>query len=294
MENNVIQQVFDLSKKALAIKPQSVKINDEKINQLIEQMKADGKGSFYDSEPNQGYKTGIYIDILKELVASSINYCYWYGSHDIRPNGVSSTSMYDDVNTVFGDCGDRALNFDKRIQHLITLLSVHRYPLLESRKMHLLELCEGRKAEKFASMVGSKEYSGERLFYEMVETFQGFASDIFLKRASLFFIQLYRKFGWWENDLMLTLHVPADYQVPKILRHFGCIEYSEELAMKISENKLIENSSLEELQIRSATVRACTMLQYGTGWTIADVDTYLWTKRKLTNDPFHLTITSDY
>ncbi len=294
MGNDIIQQVFDLSEKALAIEPQSVKINEAKIQDLIAQMLLDGKENFYDSEPNQGYKTGIFIDILKELVASSINYCYWYGSHDIRPNGVSSTSMYNDVNTVFEDFGNRALNFDKRIHSLIGLLSMHRYPLLEERKRHLLELCDGRKAEIFAGYVGKKTFSGEELFKLLVEMFQGFASDIFLKRASLFFIQLNRKFGWWKDDLMMILHVPSDYQVPKILRHFGCILYNEELAMKIKENKLIERNCLDEIQIRSATIRACTMLQYGTGWTIADVDTYLWAKRKLTNEPFHLTITTDY
>jgi hypothetical protein len=36
------------------------------------------------------------------------------------------------------------------------------------------------------------------------------------------------------------------------------------------------------------------MLQYATGFNIADVDTYLWTKRKLVDKPFHLTYTTDY
>ena len=83
----------------------------------------------------------------KELVASSINYCYWYGSPTIRPNGVSSTSMYDDVEEAFKDADNHALNFSSRIGFLIKILSEHRYPLLEERKRHLLELCEGRKAE---------------------------------------------------------------------------------------------------------------------------------------------------
>ena len=60
----------------------------------------------------------------------------------------------------------------------------------------------------------------------MIKLFQGFSSDVFLKRTSLFFMQLYRKFGWYKDDLMQTLFVPADYQIPKILRHFECIEYA--------------------------------------------------------------------
>lgn len=288
------KQILDLSWEIFTTDPTNVFINDEKIGELAEQMKSDGKVNFYDTEPNQGYRTGVFIDILKELVANSINYCYWYGSHDIRPNGVSSTSMYDDVNTVFEDSRNHALNFEKRINTLIRILSDHRYPLLEERKRHLLELCEGRKAETFAKMVEKKELSGEALLHEMIYIFQGYASDIFLKRASLFFIQLNRKFGWWENDFMLNLHVPADYQVPKILRYFKCIEYTKPLSDAIKKNELIPKHSLNELQIRASTVLVCNMLQNKTGWTIADIDTYLWTKRKLTYEPFHLTITTDY
>jgi hypothetical protein len=288
------KQILDLSWEIFVTDPTNVFINDKKIGELAEQMKSDGKVNFYDTEPNQGYRTGVFIDILKELVANSINYCYWYGSHDIRPNGVSSTSMYDDVNKVFEDCKNHALNFSTRINNLIRILSEHRYPLLEERKRHLLELCEERKAETFAKMVEKKELSGEALLHDMIYKFQGFASDLFLKRASLFFIQLNRKFGWWENDFMLNLHVPADYQVPKILRHFKCIEYTNELSDIIKRNELIPKHSLIELQIRAATVLACNMLQDKTGWTIADIDTYLWTKRKLTTEPFHLTITTDY
>ena len=283
---DIIQQVFDMSEVILASEPKSVRINRTYINELAEQMKKDGKYVF---EP-QSYKTGIHNDVLKELVACSINYCYWYGAHDIRPNGVSSTSLYNDVNKAFTISQD----FNEKIYHLIMLLSTHRYPLLEERKRHLLELCENRKAEIFVDMVCNKSYTGERLFHEMIEMFQGFASDNFLKRASLFFIQLNRKFGWWEDDLMTILHVPADYQVPKVLRHFGCINYSPDLSFEITKSRLIPKHSLDELQIRAATVKVCTMLQYAIGWTIADVDTYLWGRRKLTDMPFHLTITTDY
>jgi hypothetical protein len=291
---DIIQNVFDMSEVILASEPFHVVINNMKAEELMKQMIEDGAPNFYDSEPTQEYKTGIHLDVLKELVASSINYNYWYGASDIRPLGCSSTTMYNDLAECFDSAKDHALNFEDRIESLVRLLSVHRYPLLEERKRHLYELCENRKGERFVGDVISKNYSPERLFLELVESFQGFATDQFLKRASLFFIQLHRKFGWYKDDLMATLFVPADYQVPKILRHFGVIEYSPELEYLIDKGMLIEKHSLMEIQIRAATVKACTQLQYGTGWTIADVDTYLWTKRKLTDKPFHLTYTTDY
>ena len=35
-------------------------------------------------------------------------------------------------------------------------------------------------------------------------------------------------------------------------------------------------------------------IQHITGWNAADIDTAIWCNRKLTNKPFHLTITTDY
>jgi len=289
---DIIQSVFGVANNALNRKSNFVYINEDNVNALADKMKADGKVDFFGGDQEEDMNT--YIEILKELIASSINYCYWYGAHDIRPNGVSSTSMYDNVNEVFEGVDHQALNLEKRIEGLIEILSENRYPLLEERKRHLRELCEDRKAEVFANMVNDQALPPVELFNEMVIRFQGFASDIFLKRASLFFIQLYRKFGWYEDNLMNILHVPADYQVPKILRYFNCINYSDKLSKKIDNSQLIEKHSLEEIQIRAATIIACTKLQMKLGWTIADIDTYLWTKRKESDKPFHLTITSDY
>jgi hypothetical protein len=295
MTYDIIQGVFDLAEVALSSKPSYLMIDYEKVNTLAEKMKKDGVVSFYEEEKQKKYTTGVFIEILKEVVACSINYCYWYGMHDIRPFGVSSTSMYEDLNDCFDDAkGLSALNFERRISDLIERLSSHRYPLIEERKRHLYELCEDRRAEEFAEMVNCKTYSGERLFNEMIGMFTGFASDMFLKRVSLFFIQLYRKYGWYGDDLMKKIFVPSDYQVPKILRHFECIRYSTELAQKIDNSVLIPKHSLEEIQIRAATIKVCQKLQELTGWLVPDIDTYLWTKRKLTDDPFHCTITTDY
>jgi hypothetical protein len=294
MMEDILQSVFDISQKILKAEPKHVTLNHEGIELLVNDMKLTGKESFYDSEPEQK-EVGeqIFIEILKELVASSINYCYWYGAHNIRPNEVSSSSMYNHVNECFDSANHQSLRFENRIDKLIVLLSANRYPLLEERKRHLLELCEGRFAEFFAGSIRNSRDDEIKLFNLLVKRLSGFGSDMFLKRASLFFMQLNRKFGWFK-DLMNIIHVPADYQVPKILRHFDCIRYSDDLSKKIFDGKLIEKHSLEELQIRAATVEACNRIQLQTGWSTADIDTYLWTKRKMTDSPFHLTITTDY
>lgn len=281
----IIENVFQVVDQALTKKPEHVKIKWDMVDKVIDQMKKDGVPKFF--EDTEQYQMGIYTEVLKELVASSINYCYWYGVSDIRPNNVSSTAMYECLEYAFSQSKSFDIRFDRIINTMIELLSVNRFPMLEERKRHLLELLDDRKGENFAKAVSEKQADIDM----MCRYFQGFASDILLKRASLFFIQIYRKFGWYKD---IVLPVPADYQVPKILRYFGCIEYAPILEEDIYEGKLIPKNSLEEIQIRAATIKVCEKMRQGLGWHIGDVDTYLWTKRKLTDMPFHLTISTDY
>lgn len=273
---------------------QNVELDNSEIELLSKQMMEEGKVNFYDKEPQEASEKNELVIILRELVASSINYCYWYGASTIRPMNSSSNSLYELVDIALENSVNRPMNssFAYSVKYLIELLSLYRYPLIEERKRHLLELIEDEKALTFARyvMIGRK---GSKIFEELVRNFQGFASDIFLKRASLFMIQVYRQLGWFD-DFMQELFVPADYQVPKMLNHFNAIRYSTNLEYKIQEGKLIEKGSLMECQLRAATIIACRKLCDLTGWNIADVDTWLWTKRKLPVGNFHLTITTDY
>jgi hypothetical protein len=226
--------------------------------------------------------------------------------------GANSGGMYDLVDTALGVAKRQLLRLDltklasldikseayyegifyTSIIFLIELLSLHRYPLLEERKRHLLEVAD--HGLRFANnIILNKNSNGVKLIEELVKTFTGFSSDTFLKRASLFFIQLHRQLGWFP-ELMQDIFVPADYQVPKMLHHFKCFEYSNDLSYKIQEGKLIEKGSLMECQIRATTIKVCRMIMDLTQWNISEVDTWLWTKRKLPKEKFHLTITSDY
>lgn len=281
----IIDNVFEVADQALEKKPEHVQIIWKAVDRQIETMKRDGVPKFF--EDIDGYKTGIYKEILKELVASSINYCYWYGVSDLRPNNVSSTAMYDCLEYAFRQSTGTDMRFKSVIDTMIEVLSVNRFPMLEERKRHLLELLEDGKGESFARAVANKQADIDI----MCRFFSGFAGDIFLKRASLFFIQIYRKFGWFKD---MILPVPADYQVPKILRHFGCLKYAPILEEDIYEGKLIPKNSLEEIQIRAATIKVCEAMRKELGWHIGDVDTYLWTRRKEVDMPFHCTYTTDY
>jgi hypothetical protein len=241
-------------------------------------------------------------DILKgailELVAASINYCYWYGVPHIRPGDASSTRMYELLEYSFSDFQAKS-QFDQCLDNFCMELTLNRFPLLSQRINHLNELrCKGdlysKGVDYCISVVDSHDCDDLNYFFvSLIEKFPGFASDMFLKRAFLFFIQLFRRYGWFKNELNL-IYTPADYQVPKILEQMGCIHYSSDLKNMIDSYQLIPKYSQIECEIRSANIIAVKTLCDLTGWNVADIDAYFFLRRHDSDRPFHLTITTDY
>jgi len=290
---NLVDSVYEVSESFMK-DPRYVFMNNTQIEYTAINMIEHGKLKFPLPDIENEYK-GVFL----ELIASSINYCYWYGKHDVRPNGSSSTMMYELLQNAFFDYEKRDFDlFRICINRFIRLLSIRRFPLIEERNRHLRELWT--RGEDFVELLieqyRDRDNGNNKIEYwlnELVETFPGFASDIFLKRASLFFIQLFRRFGWFEKDLH-KLHVPADYQIPKMLYHFKCLIYEPAVYKKITTNELIPKHSQMECEIRAATVLSIKRLCEITEWNVAEVDAYFFTKRHETDFPFHLCITTDY
>lgn len=242
----------------------------------------------------------IFQDVLIELVGSSINYCYWHGKSSIKPNNLGSTKMGELVNKAFKhyqnfDCN--VVNkkiFDFCIDKLINSLILNRFPLLEERIKHLKEL-KHEKVVKYVDYIIDKKdiVPINTLMIDLITSFPGFASDIFLKRAILFFTQLYRKFGWFKDQLDYFF-LPSDYQIPKMLYYNNCIVYENDLEIKIENNKLIPKGSLIEHEIRAASILAVKEISKTSGWNVCDIDTYLFLNRKDCSNKFHLAITTDY
>lgn len=285
---NYIENVFEIAKRFMASSI-DVEINWVGIETTVALMKEAGEREFIKSIKTNVEFWEIHNECFLQLVGGAINYCYWYGRHNIRPNDCSSSKMFkcvrasSSISTRHGDL----------IQELVKLLSYTRFPLLEEREKHLKELI--KDGERFINLVmENKGVSDLNYILEpMIGSFPGYASDIFLKRASLFFIMLYRQFGWFKEALN-TLHVPADYQIPKMLKYYRCLSYSKDLQNKINNGDLIPKHSRTECEIRAATILVCKELVEKTGWNIADVDGWFWLKRNKCDDPFHLTITTDY
>ena len=285
---NLVESVYDISESFMD-KAEIVYMNIDKIEETAVAMIDHGKPNFPMPDVKDNFQ-----GVLQELVAASINYCYWYGRHDVRPQGSSSTMMYELLQNAFFNYKYDLQKygwFEECINQFIELLSIRRFPLIEERGRHLRQLIEF--GEEFSFAINENHEHIEPHMNNLISTFPGFASDTFLKRASLFFIQLYRRFGWFESDLH-NLHVPADYQVPKMLNHFGCLIYEDGLEYAITTNELIPKHSQAECEIRAATVLTIKQLCGITGWNVAEVDGFFFTKRHDVTGPFHLCITTDY
>ncbi|MHA1872733.1 MAG: queuosine salvage family protein [Candidatus Heimdallarchaeaceae archaeon] len=287
---DLVNSVFETAEK-FTKNPRHVFINDKELELVANDMKLEKPKDF----PKQIDTSDQFKACLLELIGDSINYCYWYGSASIRPGGSSSGKMFDMVEMTFENYtkDGGVYSIDRCLDDLIKILSLERFPLLEKRIKHLNELrLNGQKYVE--TLIKHKDANDVDFFMNaMVQIFPGYASDIFLKRACLFFAQLNRKFGWFEED-MHKLPVPADYQVPKMLEQYRILIYEDELQAAIDDEVLIAKGSIAECEIRASTIIACKQLCEKTDWTMPQVDGYFWLRRKEATNPFHLTVTSDY
>ena len=308
--NELIQNVWDMSAKIME-EPYHVTVNEGQIKIVAKELKeaVENSKEFWLGYPKCIYSgMGSYITfdtVLYDLIASAVNYQYWFGKHDFRPNGACANVMYKLLSDAFVDCNDmykREQNPSGRGQCVIDILirkmTFARFPNLRSRIERLQEIRKDLDnsygfVKRLTDKIEIGEENLEDTMWDLVDTFPGFAEDLFLKRANIFFMMLYRRTQWFKEDIA-TLPVPADYQVPKMLAWKNCIIYSPELQDDIDRHILIPSGSLKEVEIRAATVEACRLLAEHSGCTVCDIDTYLWTNRKKCKDPFHLTITTDY
>ncbi len=311
--NKIVSNVLDI---ALAVScNEHVSIDHQKLHAVANQMLADPmpekqvdkhkiKAAIDPSSP-EGQEI-----ILKELVSDSINYCYWLGDAGTRPNGAGSTMMRELLEKSF----DARLAMRSRLDLVAQLrkfyraMMINRFPLMDKRREHLYALA--RPMTIYGATNNSPHQTTDTVAHILVQEIamgwpmdkaldflitevDGFGDDPFLKRAFLFFLQLNRILGMYEEDVK-ELPVPADYQVPKMLKYYGILDYDDELQMKVFNGIHLPENGPEEMAIRAATILACRLLGDATGWSAPDVDGWFFIRRKKSDSNFHLTITGNY
>jgi len=227
--------------------------------------------------------------LFYELFAGSVNFCYWYGAYDVRPTGGGASTMYKCLDDAFssvlrdGNGGSVAESFKDNLIRA-------RMPLLEERLRYVNEV--GNSESYLTPWLYLSESLQEFLDVLLIHC-PSFGKDMFLKRAFLLAHMMNRRIGLYSSFIE-QVPVPADYQIPKMLEHFGVLKYSDDLHDTIWEGRLIPPGSRQECEIRASTMMACKMLAEKIGCTQGDIDTVLWYNRKSCSNPFHLTITTDY
>lgn len=312
---NLIQDVWTLANQFMD-SPRYVTIHEKNIVIVAERIKK--HYGPLNSAPRWGYPycidpahpRALHDLFLYEIIGNSVNYCYWYGKYNIRPNGSDSTKLYKLLDDSFGVLNGLRDMSEYNPQHELEIvidqfvgnLTEERFPLLDQRILHLNELVTRRGlASHIDDCLQGGRFSVRSWLEYLVMAFPGYGKDLFLKRAFLFIIQMYRRIGLFADGIH-GIPVPADYQIPKMLRMLGCIEYirppslslHRNLGRVVDEGELIPEGSLMECEIRAATIVVCKKIADLAGCSCADVDTYLFAKRQECKEPFHLTITTNY
>ena len=155
--------------------------------------------------------------------------------------------------------------------------------------------------------------NGEGLIERLVSQFERFRDTSiylgekvhFLKLAQLAFWGIHRelgKYGDFYIEDMENMTAFADYIVPVALEKMKIITYSEKLKNKIEQGVLIESNSIEEIEIRAATLFVTAQLTEEINKLrlddekiiIPQLDFKLWTDFHANKSPHHLTKTIMY
>lgn len=189
-------------------------------------------------------------------------------------------------------------------------------PLIKERYQNLVNVAQVL-SEKYDSsvenLIKSGDSNAELILENIVKDFTSFSdsqnyknNDLnFLKRAQLQVKMIDDQLKYYKkNGLsnMKSLTAFADYKIPQLLRHIGVLEYSDNLAFKVDSQTLIAKDSVEEVEIRIATILAIDFIyqslkQESIDIVSSDIDTLLWLRTQNNSSdikPYHRTYTTAY
>lgn len=223
--------------------------------------------------------------------------CFWQAWHDAIP----ADCRHDGEKNIIKALGGTLGNLRKRIEDEGIESIFGDIPNPESRKGILLEvmtlipllLC----VDRIKTQIQALSVDGEFLASLLANYFPKSYNDVFLKKAQLTLMLCSSEYTYRHPDVKVDLSatIAADYQVPKVMRSMGILEYSDDLSAAIANNQLIASGSKEELAIRAATILAGEEISKKAKIAVPQIDWWIWSQRN--NDPsakFHLTRTTDY
>ena len=318
MENPVRKTTIFVVKNA-----RDVKINRKAIKELARDWAKNGieKSLWPEDFHLQTKNQRKLLDYL--IILDSINFCFWNKKQrwQIKYKGKKYNGYYAlslALKKFFED------NPEKADLYYLSKISFADFKNILQGGKNLLFLKKRWQIARTAAKSIIKNYGGSKKFVEsanhkfcllthkICKELPGF-NDIFsyqgkkiylLKRAQILCSEIWGAFkgkgiGYFEDLDYLTCF--PDYKIPQILNFLGILEYSERLNKKIKNKVLIPMGSLQELEIRSATVQAVEILKKelkarGQDMPAFQLDWILWNKSKKDKmkNHYHLTKTIFY
>ncbi|KDR22309.1 hypothetical protein L798_01179 [Zootermopsis nevadensis] len=248
----------------------------------------------------------------------TLNFCFWTANKDskweVTWNGKTYTGYFALCAAVKRALEDGIPLTDAKFYSQVTSANLGhilrsdnpdaKVPLLEDRVACLhevgLKLLQKYKGS-FVTCLKECNNSAQSLLHLIVEEFPCFRDEANYKGH-----RVCRGQGLGQFNDIDTITMFADYRVPQVLIYYGVLKYSDELMELLKSDKLLENGSENEVEIRGCSIQATELVadevrallksqdQAGLPVNSILIDHFLWDYRrkhaaKLDFIPFHKT-----
>ena len=303
---------LNISYKKVCDKSQSVRINYNKIDEMIEQIKKSSVANWLDSNPYGLMDMDVKSIINYLLIYHTIgDYCFW---------GDPKWEIQTSLGTIDGSYAIMYLmlnrfkinnNFEMSIDEFKEFLKGNiTIPLLEDRYSNSVEMNDFLKknGKSFYELIKDLnidsqlfEYIVSNLnYFKDVSTYEG-EEILFYKRAQLLtsdILHVREKKEKIEVDYSHLIGC-ADYKIPQVMRCYGMLEFSDSLASKVDNKVELEEGNKEEVEIRANTLKVIEYIyeKLDRKYSRMDINDFIWLlgqdKSKMTK-PYHRTLTKHY
>lgn len=284
---------------------QLVSINPEKLDELAEKIAQRLEKGLESAADSFGTSGDWERDVQLIFVEDCVNFCFWSEKGKERWKIDWKGKEFSGGWYTLEACFERALannvpildaeylkNFGKKeAEEFFKPSNGVPIPLIEKRIENLneagrvlLEKYDGQ----FSNVLKAAEFDAVKLVKLVSEDFSSFCdvamlngeSVYFLKRAQIVAFDIgYLNRNNFDKNLTNVdkLTAFADYKIPQMLRMFGVLEYSPELAEKVDNMQLIPSGSQEEVEIRSGCVWGIELIrQKLKKYSAGEIDNALW------------------
>ncbi len=303
---------LNISYKRVCDNSKSVKINYNKIDEMIDQINNSPVSYWLDSNPFSLMDMDVESIVNFLLIYHSIgNFCFWGDPKweiqtDLGPMDGSFASIYVILNR-FKSNNNFEMSFDEFKELLKGNVDI---PLLEDRYRNLVKMNDflKRNGNSFYELI--KDYNVDKELFEFIVNNLDYFEDVsiydgeevlFYKRAQLFTSDILhvRKMKEKINVDYSHLIGCADYKIPQVLRCNNMLEFSDSLSDKVDNKIELKEGSLEEIEIRANTLKVIDYIyeKLDRKYTRIDINDFIWLlgqdKSKMIK-PYHRTLTDHY